>query len=283
MRRRTAVLTRQARRGAGAVLRALPSASSRLQKLLWRVLYDRASGDAGFMNYGYAPLDEAVGHHDFGLRLYAKVAGAVELRGRDVLDVGCGRGGGTAFVHERFRPASITGLDLAARAVARCQADHAGPGIGFVTGDAERLPFAPASFDVVLTVESSHCYPDMPRFLAEARRVLRPGGHLVLADFRHSRLDDGSRDALFLQEDVSRLRRQLAASGLRVVEEEDITANVVQALRLDTSERRRRIERRVSGRLRCQALEFAGVEGSAFFRALAEHRVTYLQVVLQKP
>jgi SAM-dependent methyltransferase len=280
--RRAAVLIPPARRGAAAALRALPSGSSRLQKLLWRVLYDRASGDAGFMNYGYAPL-HAVADHDFGLRLYEKVAGAVELAGKDVLEVGCGRGGGTAFVHARFRPASITGLDLSARAVACCRADHAAPGIAFVRGDAERLPFAPTSFDVVLTVESSHCYPDMPRFLAEARRVLRPGGHLLLADFRHTELDDGAEHGLFVQEDVPRLRRQLAAAGLRVVEEEDITANVVHALRLDTPARRRRIERRVRARLRRQALEFAAVEGSAFFRALAERRVTYLRVVLQKP
>ena len=58
------------------------------------------------------------------------------------------------------------------------------PGLAFEVGDAERMPFPDASFDAVVNVESSHCYPSMPAFLSEVRRVLRPGGHFLYADLR---------------------------------------------------------------------------------------------------
>src|ERR1700690_3091246 len=53
-------------------------------------------------------------------------------------------------------------------------------------GDAENLPFEKNTFDVVINVEASHCYPNFPRFLSEVARVLRHGGHFLYADFRFS-------------------------------------------------------------------------------------------------
>jgi SAM-dependent methyltransferase len=53
-------------------------------------------------------------------------------------------------------------------------------------GDAEALPFADAEFDVVLNIESSHNYPHLEKFFAEAVRVLKPGGYLVHADMMTS-------------------------------------------------------------------------------------------------
>jgi ubiquinone/menaquinone biosynthesis C-methylase UbiE len=65
-----------------------------------------------------------------------------------------------------------------------CQKRHNLPGLDFVHGDAEDLPFADQSFDAVVNVEASHLYPHFPRFLAEVARVLAPGGHFLYADFR---------------------------------------------------------------------------------------------------
>ena len=58
------------------------------------------------------------------------------------------------------------------------------PGLTFVQGDAQKLPFSAQSLDAVINVEASHCYPNFPGFLAEVARVLRPGGHFLYADFR---------------------------------------------------------------------------------------------------
>ncbi len=280
---------RPARAAAGALLRVAPSLAPGAERLVWRVLYDLASRggrqvETAFMNYGYATAGDGVpaDPDQFGRQLYTRVAGPGALAGKDVLDVGCGRGGGTAFVFERFRPRTMTGLDLAPRAIARCRAKHERPGLTFVAGDAEALPFPDASFDAVLSVESSHCYPSVTQFLGEAYRVLRPGGLLLLADFRHTALLDGADDALIPQEDVACLREQIATARFGIVEEEDITADVLRALRLDSANRRSRLERSVPRPLRRHALAFAAVEGGAMYRAYEERRWTYLRFILQK-
>jgi SAM-dependent methyltransferase len=273
----------------GAVRRVAPRLAPASKRVAWRLFYDLASrGDRAlattFMNYGYAsPGDDVPDDPDqFGRQLYARIAAAGDLAGKDVLEVGCGRGGGTAFVLDRFRPRTMTGLDLSPNAIARCRAEYGRAGLTFVAGDAEALPFPDASFDAVLTVESSHCYPDVARFLCEASRVLRPRGLLLLADFRHTALPAGAQDALVPQEDVACLREQIAAAGFRTVEEEDVTDNVVRALRLDSSNRRSRLERSVPRPLRRHVIALAAVEGSAMYCAYEQRRWTYLRFALEK-
>ena len=289
---------RPLRRATAALLSVWPGLAPRVQKATWRTVYELASlqrGEAGntMMNYGYAPLDEegAAPPHGregaperYGLQLYAAVAGAADLTGQDVLEVGCGRGGGTAFVFERFGPRSMTGLDLARRAVDRCRRRYGRPGLSFVAGDAEQLPFADGAFDTVLSVESSHCYADPSRFWREAHRVLRPGGRLLLADGRHAELSntDEALFTLFTGDDVDGLRRQLAEAGFRTLEEQDITANVLRALELDTPARRIRNERRVPGFLRPHVLALAAIEGSPMYRAYADGHLRYLRFVLER-
>ena len=277
---------------ASAALRAAPQLAPGAKQVLWRSVYEvislgRRDHGSALLNYGYVPLDSSAaeslrteGQEDnFGLALYARVAGAAELAGKDLLEVGCGRGGGAAFVFERFGLRSMTGLDLARQAIERCRARYARPGLQFVAGNAERLPFPDAAFDAVLSVESTHCYGDPPSFLREAHRVLRADGLLLLTDFRSTK---PTQDGVFAREDVAHLHEQLTDAGFRTLDEEDITPNVVRALELDTPIRRAQIERRVPKLLRRQVLRFAAVEGSPVYRAFAEHELTYLRFVLEK-
>lgn len=283
---------RPVRQVAGVLLRRAPGLRRGAEKLLWRAVYEAGTSgrrrSTATMNYGYAPLEGSPSpggepEDGLGLDLYAEVARPGRLAGKDVLEVGCGRGGGAAFVFERFEAGSMVGLDLAAAAVRGCEARHARPGLRFVRGDAENLPFADSAFDAVLSVESTHCYADVPRFLREVHRVLRPGGVLLLADFRHSVLPPGAQDAIIPQEDVAMLRRQLDEGGFRTLEEQDITPNVVRALQLDTPRRRARIQQRVPKPLRRHALAFAAIEGSEMYDAYADGRWTYLRLVAQRP
>jgi ubiquinone/menaquinone biosynthesis C-methylase UbiE len=214
--------------------------------------------------------------------LYDRVAGAAKLTDRDMLEVGCGRGGGTSSVFANHRPRSMVGIDLAGSAVAHARFRFGCPGLEFLQGDAENLPFPEECFDVVLNVESCHCYPDVPRFLEGVHRVLRPGGLLLMADVWHSDLDEATRRGVFSHKDVHQLRRYIARSPLEVLEEEDITANVRRALQLDSSRRREVIERRVPRFLRTRALQLAGVEGTPLYEAFVSGQVTYLRFKLRK-
>jgi len=120
------------------------------------------------------------------IQLYHHVASQVDLTGKDILEVSCGHGGGASWIIRSLNPASYTGLDLNPTGIQFCQQRHPLPGLHFVQGNAQKLPFPDASFDEVINIEASHCYPDFPAFLLEVARVLRPSGHFLYADFRFS-------------------------------------------------------------------------------------------------
>lgn len=109
-----------------------------------------------------------------------ELAGPVE--GREILDVGCGDG--TYTVALGMRGGWTTGLDasLTALRAARFRAASAGVGVRLVSGEAERLPFAPGSFDLAVAVTALCFLPDPERAVAEMARVLRPGGRLVIGE-----------------------------------------------------------------------------------------------------
>jgi len=108
--------------------------------------------------------------------------------GESVLDVGCGTGTlAIAAKREVGVAGSIVGLDASAEMIerARSKAARASVDATFVDGAAQSLPFADASFDCVLGTLMLHhlSKPARIEFFREARRVLRPGGRLLLIDF----------------------------------------------------------------------------------------------------
>ena len=111
--------------------------------------------------------------------------------GIHVADLGCGPGV-SAFEIARLRPdARVVGLDRARRmltearrrsAPGRVPAPPAGRPIGWVLGDAARLPFPDASLDALTGHSFLYLLPDRDAALAEMRRVLRPGGVAILME-----------------------------------------------------------------------------------------------------
>ena len=61
-------------------------------------------------------------------------------------------------------------------------------GVSFVVGDCEALPFEAESFDAVICSNSFHHYPNPQKFFDSVRRVLRPGGRLILQDYTAPKL-----------------------------------------------------------------------------------------------
>lgn len=246
--------------------------------------YDQMSridrdADMTLMNYGWASLDathvpvrlERVDEANrYSIQLYHQVAGAVDLCGSDVLEVGSGRGGGASFIARYLEPRSMTGLDFSPRAIAFCKRHYSVPCLSFRQGNAEALPFADSSFDAVVNIESSHCYASIPVFLGEVYRVLRPGGHFLYSDYcQENRLDT--------------LRHQLSRTGFSIQHETDISANVLKALRDDDFRKRELIKRKVPGLLRGFFNEFAGLQGTRSYNsALRRGEKIYFRFVLEK-
>lgn len=167
-----------------------------------------------------------------------------------------------------FEPRSMTGVDFASQAIAFCQRHYQIKGLSFRRGDAENLPFPSNTFDAVVNVESSHCYPDADRFFQEVRRVLRTQGYFLLTDLRP-------------EKDVALLRDQLERSGLTILEEECITADVVSSLELDSPSRRAVMQHPISRLFPRASREFLGVKGSQLHTQLCNGELEYLRFVLR--
>lgn len=103
-----------------------------------------------------------------------------------MLDVGCGTGTLLSIMARQPQAELLVGLDYAeamvARAAEKFSASADAGRLAAVRGDAERLPFADASFDVLTCCNSFHHYPHQADAVREFHRVLRPGGLLVLVD-----------------------------------------------------------------------------------------------------
>ena len=127
-----------------------------------------------------------------GERLTTATAGQVEIehlhryflaralcRGRDVLDVASGEGYGTALLAQTAL--SVIGVEVSAEAVAHAAEAYRQPNLRFLEGDARRLPLDDASVDAVVSFETIEHLYEHDQFLAEVRRVLRPGGRFIIS------------------------------------------------------------------------------------------------------
>lgn len=245
----------------------------------WYALVSKLDRNAEvtLMNYGYAHADGTriwlEPEHEterYALQLYHHVATGVPLEGKDVLEVGSGRGGGAAYISRYLKPRQMVGVDRTASSVEFARRHFAAQkNLRFKEADAHDLPFEDASFDAVVNIESAQHYKDIGRFLAEVHRVLRPGGHLLIACF-----EDASKDVF--------PRQALARSKLRSVREEDITPAVVRAMDLDSARREGLAQKLVPPPLRGLAGEFAGVRGTALYESFANGASPYLSFVYRK-
>ncbi len=251
----------------------------------WKFWYNLAhrvdgrSGNLKLMNWGYAPaggggkimdLEPEDEINRFPLQMYYHAVGRRSLEGLDVLEVGCGRGGGAVGLMKYAAPRSLAGIDLSSRAIALINASCRNPALSFRVGDAENIPFPDESFDAVVNIESSHCYPNIRAFFSEASRVLKKGGKLFYADFR-------------MIEKLKPWERAVEESGFIIREKEDITADVVRALTKDSPRKERLVKQRVPFFLRRYFRRFACTENSEFFRSLITGRRVYHRYLLVKP
>ena len=100
----------------------------------------------------------------------------------DLLDCGCGTGPMISILYEKNASKHYTGIDLTPRMIEVGKAKNLA-GVDWVVGDCENLPFDDDSFDVIICSNSFHHYPDPQKFFNSVKRVLRPGGRLILQDY----------------------------------------------------------------------------------------------------
>src|SRR5262245_14038956 len=143
--------------------------------------------------------------HDWALPLYdpfVKLLGGDKTRrtlieeaklqsGQRVLEIGCGTGSLVVPIKQRYPGVDVVGLDPDPKALARAnqKALRANVAIHFDEGFSDGMPYPAASFDRVFSSFMFHHLPlkEKASTLVEVRRVLKPGGRLLLLDFAGSR------------------------------------------------------------------------------------------------
>jgi ubiquinone/menaquinone biosynthesis C-methylase UbiE len=232
--------------------------------------------DWHFMNYGYVTnenekkieLPDSVLQR-YPLQMYHYLALKTPIEGKHVLEVGSGRGGGAKHVAQYFKPASYIGMDLAQGAVTLANSLHSLPNLKFIQGSAESIPLSDSSIDIIINVESCHAYGSVEKFLNEVKRVLKPGGYLLLVDFRSE-----NKMCIF--------QEQLKNSGMDMVEEENIGENVIRSIEAEDDKKQERIKTLIPRRWQKLFCEFAGVAGSRFHLTLKSGTRAYHRFVIRK-
>ncbi len=247
--------------------------SPALKRATWKWWYQRLAHrgretDWSFMNYGFTPRngelplellpqDEA---NRLFIQLYDYAASQIPINGLKVLEVGSGRGGG----------AEMTGLDYSQSAIELSRRLHKDvPNLQFIQGDAESLPFEDHTFDVVINVESSHCYGNVDAFIKEVSRVLKPGGYFSWVDLRSKEMFAETESAFNIHD-------------FSPIHSETITKEVVQALDEIHERKMTMIADNVPKVFQTAFRDFAGVKDSQIYNAFQEGKAVYLAKAFQK-
>jgi SAM-dependent methyltransferase len=210
---------------------------SRQQSMLARIeaALVSAGGDAQKLRVeDLWPFDQLHGRGIIATREHAERAGL--KAGMHVLDLGCGIGGSSRYL--ATLGCRVTGLDLTPEfiAVAQTLTERCGVAdrITFRVGNALELPFADASFDHVWSHNVTMNIQDKRRFVAEAARVLKAGGHFSLAEveagpngqpaFPVPWASDASSSFLVTPDEM---RSVIEGAGLRLVAQGDRTADMI--------------------------------------------------------
>ncbi|NCI48736.1 bifunctional demethylmenaquinone methyltransferase/2-methoxy-6-polyprenyl-1,4-benzoquinol methylase UbiE [Sediminibacterium roseum] len=110
---------------------------------------------------------------------------------QQVLDVATGTGDVAIMTHKMLKPASITGIDISEGMLAfgRKKIEKAGLSdqIELKKGDSENIPFEDDSFDAITVAFGVRNFQNLEKGLKEMRRVLRPGGKLMVLEFSRSK------------------------------------------------------------------------------------------------
>ena len=250
------------------------------KKWFWEKWYDIFAKKARntnlrLMNYGYHAHDFELNLSQedyierYPIQLYHFVTSHADIKDKNVLEVGSGRGGGASYIARYLSPSSITGVDISNEAVALCSEFYDVPNLNFICADSESLPFPDNSFDVLVNVESSHCYGDVTKFLKESYRVLKKDGYFLFCDFRTA---DG------LQE----LYDQFSSSELKFLNRIDITDNIIQGLDKLSKYREDHIDESVSVFIRKLFKTYAGIKGTEIYNSFVNGSMIYVCAILKK-
>jgi ubiquinone/menaquinone biosynthesis C-methylase UbiE len=119
------------------------------------------------------------GLNKYGAHLIRYQAALPFVKDRTVLDIACGTGYGSQLMAKTAK--NVYGVDLSAESVAYATENYGAKNIEFLTGDAVKIPLPDQTVDVVVSYETIEHVPNYQAFLDEIKRVMKPGGTLIIS------------------------------------------------------------------------------------------------------
>ena len=248
-----------------------------IKRKLWKHWYNLlARKDADLllasMNYGY--MDHSKNPMQAPsikpqLALYDHVLAQVPVEDKIIVEVGAGRGGGATYLSDQYQPALYLGIDIAYEASVNSVATGDRNRLHFITGDALSLPIQPGTADIVINVESSHCYGDLEQFIKQVSMMLSDDGYFCYCD-----LMPLNRQEL--------LQKYFLDNGMEVLETRNITKNVMLSLDSCTQDHANKIQNNVPWYLRKAFADFVGIKDTGVYNLFKTGKYEYFSFLVKK-
>jgi MPBQ/MSBQ methyltransferase len=239
--------------------------------------------DSGYYNFGYWG-GGATSQREASEALVDQLAARIVNKSGRVLDVACGLGACTKRLARIYPSDMITGINISEAQIADARARA--PDCTLRVMDATKLDFSDNYFDAIICVEAAFHFDTRDKFFAEAYRVLKPGGSLVLSDilFRNisnALLEFGQIPRTNLVASIADYRARLTTVGFVAIDIQDATDLCLGGFRNNlvhwpASERRAgrlSVKRRIGAALFCRLL-------AAYFGLVCK---TYVLVSARRP
>lgn len=248
-----------------------------------------------YLHYGFSDTVARTHRQALERMVQQVVEAAPPEHGNRVLDAGCGVGGLSLWLVRHYTDLTVLGITLSKAQVARAQGAarrvRADDRAQFMVADYTAVPEPAASFDRIYALESVCHAASKAAFADEAARLLRPGGHLVIADFFRVRAAMPEDENLVRRwcaawsipylEDLAEMRRHLRHAGLTVAKVRDISVHVApSAARLYRRAKATRFPVHLLGRLRLLSPEETANHRGALLQAEVFHRDIGRYVIL---
>ena len=164
------------------------------------------------------------------------------LKGKMILDVGCGNGIQTSYIFEKYAPGYIKAVDINAGNIDIARQEAKMKRIDCVEFGVDNAQFLTTvednSVDFLINIESAFHYPEKPFFLKQIHRVLKPGGSFLIADIlttkmKRTRMIDLWKKRMALHHwHLESYNRELPAANLQMVSVYDITPQIIHGFSL---------------------------------------------------
>ena len=156
-------------------------------------------GEEAFFNVGYWEADTEQ-QEQACFNLMEKLLAFIPEKQGKILDVGCGLGATTNYLSKYYSPQNVIGINISPQQLEQAQINASA--CKFINMDAVKMDFEDNSFENIICVEAAFYFDTREQFLGEAKRILKPGGKLILSDLFFSTTEYLGGDVLIPQANI---------------------------------------------------------------------------------